>query len=181
MKLVDTNISEVKIIEPSVFGDDRGFFLESWNEAAFADAGLPLKFEQDNHSRSMQGILRGLHYQTEHTQGKLVRASTGVVFDVAVDMRKSSTTFGVWVGVELSEHNHKMLWVPPGFAHGFYVISEHADFQYKCTARYSPEHEVSVKWDDPELSIEWPLKDGDCPFLSEKDRNGIAFKDAPYF
>ena len=181
MKLVDTKISDVKIIEPAVFGDERGFFLESWNEAAFAEAGLPIKFVQDNHSRSARGILRGLHYQTEHTQGKLVRATSGAVFDVAVDMRKSSPTFGAWVGVELSEQNHRMLWVPEGFAHGFYVLSEFADFQYKCTDRYSPKHEISISWDDSDIGISWPVPDGDIPVLSEKDGNGLAFNAAPHF
>jgi dTDP-4-dehydrorhamnose 3,5-epimerase len=181
MKLVETKISDVKIIEPDVFGDDRGFFLELWNKAVFAEAGLPVNFVQDNHSRSARGILRGLHYQTENTQGKLVRATSGVVFDVAVDMRKSSTTFGAWVGVELSDQNHRMLWVPEGFAHGFYVLSEYADFQYKCTDRYSPHHEISLSWNDPDIGIDWPVPAGDTPLLSEKDKHGLAFNDAPHF
>ena len=170
MKIIDTEIPDVKIIEPAVFGDERGFFLESWNKSTFADAGLPTNFVQDNHSRSSQGILRGLHYQTQNTQGKLVRATTGRVFDVAVDIRRDSETFGKWVGVELSESNHRMLWVPEQFAHGFYVLSETADFQYKCTAQYDPEHEVSIRWDDPNLAIDWPLVAGEQPSLAEKDR-----------
>ena len=181
MKIIDTEIPDVKIIEPAVFGDERGFFLESWNKSTFADAGLPTNFVQDNHSRSSQGILRGLHYQTQNTQGKLVRATTGRVFDVAVDIRRDSETFGKWVGVELSESNHRMLWVPEQFAHGFYVLSETADFQYKCTAQYDPEHEVSIRWDDPNLAIDWPLVAGEQPSLSEKDRNGSSLSKAPLF
>ena len=149
MKIIDTNVADVKIIEPAVYGDDRGFFLETWNEKAFAEKTLPTTFVQDNHSRSSQGILRGLHYQTENTQGKLVRVTAGTVFDVAVDLRKSSPTFGKWVGVELSESNKRMLWVPEQFAHGFYVMSEYADFIYKCTDIYSPAHEQSLAWNDP--------------------------------
>ncbi len=181
MKIIDTEIPDVKIIEPAVFGDERGFFLESWNKSTFADAGLPTNFVQDNHSRSSQGILRGLHYQTQNTQGKLVRATTGRVFDVAVDIRRDSETFGKWVGVELSESNHRMLWVPEQFAHGFYVLSETADFQYKCTAQYDPEHEVSIRWDDPNLAIDWPLVAGEQPSLSEKDRSGSPLSKAPLF
>lgn len=181
MKIIDTEIPDVKIIEPAVFGDERGFFLESWNKSTFADAGLPTNFVQDNHSRSSQGILRGLHYQTQNTQGKLVRATTGRVFDVAVDIRRDSETFGKWVGVELSESNHRMLWVPEQFAHGFYVLSETADFQYKCTAQYDPEHEISIRWDDPNLAIDWPLVAGEQPSLSEKDRSGSPLSKAPLF
>ena len=180
MKIIDTAIDDVKIIEPAVYGDERGFFLESWNINSFAEAGLPTNFVQDNHSRSTQGILRGLHYQTENTQGKLVRVATGAVFDVAVDLRKSSATFGQWVGVELNEKNHRMLWVPEGFAHGFYVMSASADFIYKCTDQYSPTHEISIKWNDPQLAIEWPLVDGAAPSLSGKDAEGLAFANAPY-
>lgn len=181
MKIIDTAIADVKIIEPAVFGDERGFFLESWNHHAYADAGLPTSFVQDNHSRSTQGILRGLHYQTENTQGKLVRVVTGSVFDVAVDIRKDSGTFGQWVGVELNESNHRMLWVPEQFAHGFYVISETADFLYKCTAPYDPAHEESISWDDKDLAIDWPLVDGKPPSLSGKDANGVKFADAVVF
>ncbi len=181
MKIIETTISDVKIIEPDVFGDERGFFLESWNEKKFAEAGLPVRFVQDNHSRSAQGILRGLHYQTKHTQGKLVRVTAGSVFDVAVDLRKSSNTYGQWVGVELSDANHRMLWVPPCFAHGFYVLSKSADFLYKCTDQYSPEDEVSLRWDDPDIGVEWPLVSGVETALSAKDKAGIPFRSAPSF
>ncbi len=181
MKVIDTTIPDVKIIEPAVYGDERGFFMESWSRGKFAESGLPVEFVQDNHSRSSQGILRGLHYQTEHTQGKLVRVTAGAVFDVAVDLRKSSATFGRWVGVELSDSNHRMLWVPPYFAHGFYVLTKSADFLYKCTDLYDPGHEVSLKWDDPEIGVEWPLIDGAQPALSEKDKAGLPFNKAPHF
>ena len=181
LKIINTEIADVKIIEPAVFGDERGFFMESWNQAAFAEHGLPTEFVQDNQSRSTQGILRGLHYQTQHTQGKLVRVTAGVVFDVAVDLRKSSATFGKWVGVELSESNHRIFWVPEGFAHGFFVLSDYADFLYKCTDRYSAKHEQSIRWDDPTLAIDWPLIDGSEPVLSEKDADGLLFSEAPYF
>ena len=181
MKVIDTNIPDVKIIEPQVFGDHRGFFLETWNEAAFAKAGLPLRFVQDNHSRSAKGILRGLHYQLVNPQGKLVRCLQGSVFDVAVDMRRSSSTFGVSVGVELSAENHRMLWVPPGFAHGFLVLSEFADFVYKCTDLYNPEHERSLLWSDPVLGINWPLEQGQQPVLAAKDAAGKRFVDSDTF
>ncbi len=181
MKIVDTDIADVKIIEPAVYGDERGFFMETWNKKLFSEHSLPTEFVQDNHSRSSQGILRGLHYQTENTQGKLVRVAAGAVFDVAVDMRKTSPTFGKWVGVELSESNYRMLWVPPQFAHGFYVLSEYADFIYKCTDQYSPAHEQSLAWNDSTVGVEWPLVDGKAPTLSEKDANGLSFADAPTF
>lgn len=181
MKIIDTDITDVKILEPAVYGDERGFFMETWNEKLFAENNLPTEFVQDNHSRSGQGILRGLHYQTENTQGKLVRVTSGAVFDVAVDMRKTSPTFGKWVGVELSESNHRMLWVPPQFAHGFYVLSEYADFIYKCTDVYSPGSEQSLAWNDSAVGVEWPLVNGEAPALSEKDANGYAFADAPHF
>ena len=181
MKVIDTRISDVKIIEPSVFGDHRGFFLETWNEAAFAKVGLPLRFVQDNHSRSAKGILRGLHYQIVNPQGKLVRCVLGSVFDVAVDMRRSSSTFGASVGVELSAENHRMLWVPPGFAHGFLVLSEFADFVYKCTDLYNPEHERSLLWNDPALGINWPLEQGQQPVLAAKDAAGKQFVNADTF
>ncbi len=181
MKVIDTEIAEVKIIEPDVFGDERGYFMETWNQPLFQQHGLDFAFVQDNHSRSPQGILRGLHYQLRHTQGKLVRVVTGKVFDVAVDIRKYSPTFGHWVGVELSEENHRMLWVPPGFAHGFYVISEQADFLYKCTDIYTPEHERCIRWDDTEIGIDWPLVDGKPPLLSDKDRQGASLLEADVF
>jgi dTDP-4-dehydrorhamnose 3,5-epimerase len=181
MKVIDTEIPDVKIIELDVMGDERGFFVESWHKTKFAEFGLDLTFVQDNHSRSQHGILRGLHYQMEHTQGKLVRVTAGCVYDVAVDIRKSSPTFGQHVGVELSAENSRMLWVPPQFAHGFYVMSESADFQYKCTDFYHPESEQSMLWNDEELGIEWPLVDGKAPSLSQKDKDGIAFRDSIIF
>lgn len=181
MKFIPTAIEDVVIIEPKVFGDDRGFFMESWNKKAFAEAGINCDFVQDNHSKSKQGILRGLHYQTENTQGKLVRVTQGEVFDVAVDLRQSSPTFGQWVGVLLSEKNHRMLWVPEGFAHGFYVTSESAEFLYKCTDTYNPNAEVSLKWDDPTINIDWPLVEQQPPSLSAKDAAGLSFDQAPKF
>lgn len=174
MKVIDTKIPEVKIIEPSVFGDERGFFMETWQQEKFSQLVAERIFVQDNHSKSKKGILRGLHYQTENTQGKLVRVVSGEVFDVAVDVRKDSPTFGQWVGVFLSADNKRQLWVPEGFAHGFYVTSDEAEFVYKCTNYYNPHAEVSIKWDDPELSIQWPIVDGEV-VLSEKDKNGVAF------
>ncbi|MEZ9634405.1 dTDP-4-dehydrorhamnose 3,5-epimerase [Vibrio cyclitrophicus] len=173
MKVIDTRIPDVKIIEPSVFGDERGFFMETWNQKQFEElvTGKPTKFVQDNHSKSKKGILRGLHYQTENTQGKLVRVVSGEVFDVAVDIRKDSPTFGQWVGEYLSADNKRQLWVPEGFAHGFYVTSEEADFVYKCTDYYNPEVEVSICWNDPTICIEWPLEQ--LPNLSSKDKTAI--------
>jgi len=170
MKVLETSLSGALILEPRVFGDERGFFMESWNCAAFEDAGLPTQFVQDNHSRSAHGVLRGMHYQIKQPQGKLVRVTQGEVFDVAVDLRKSSPTFGQWTGVTLSEQNRRMFWVPPGMAHGFYVMSASADFQYKCTTYYAPEFERSLQWDDPAVGIEWPLVDATAPLLSDKDR-----------
>lgn len=181
MQVVETNIPEVKIIEPNVFGDNRGFFLETFRTDWFKDNCADVEFVQDNHSKSSQGILRGLHYQMQQTQGKLVRVISGEVFDVAVDMRKDSLTFGHWVGVMLSEENKRQLWVPAGFAHGFYVTSESAEFVYKCTDYYHPKSEVSVKFDDPTLGIQWPLVNGEKPSLSAKDEVGLAFVDAPTF
>ena len=176
MKIINTNIPEVKLIEPSVFGDERGFFMETWNQQDFEElvTGKPTKFVQDNHSKSKQGILRGLHYQIENTQGKLVRVVAGEVFDVAVDIRKNSPTFGQWVGEYLSGENKRQLWVPEGFAHGFYVTSEEAEFVYKCTDYYNSKAEISIKWDDPDLDINWHLDKE--PLLSVKDENGKAFK-----
>ena len=181
MKFIPTAIADVILIEPRIFGDERGFFFESWNEKLFSDVGLDVKFVQDNHSKSAQGILRGMHYQMKQTQGKLVRVCAGEVFDVAVDMRKSSPTFGKWVGEYLSAQNQRMMWIPPGFAHGFYVTSESAEFLYKCTDLYAPEHEVSMRWDDPEVGIEWPLHHSEMPRLSAKDEVGLWFADAPKF
>lgn len=181
MNIIETPLKDAVIIEPKVFGDVRGFFLETWNQQAFANVGLNLNFVQDNHSRSAQGILRGLHYQTQQTQGKLVRVTAGKVFDVAVDLRQSSPSFGQWFGVELSEDNHRMFWVPAGFAHGFYVMSESADFIYKCTDFYAPQAEHSIRWDDPTLNIQWPIPAGESPKLSAKDANGVWFKEAELF
>ena len=181
MKVIDTAIADVKIIEPKVFGDERGFFFESFRQDAFNRECAECVFVQDNHSKSSQGILRGLHYQTQNTQGKLVRVTAGEVFDVAVDIRRSSPTFGKWVGVLLSAENKRQLWVPEGFAHGFYVTSEYAEFVYKCTDYYNPEHEHSIRWDDPDLAIEWPLVGGAAPQLSAKDAEGTLLKDAVTF
>ncbi len=176
MKIIETTIPEVCIIEPSVFGDERGFFFESYNEKVFMEhiketSGLDLNFVQDNHSRSSKNVLRGLHYQIKQAQGKLVRVVSGEVLDIAVDMRKSSPTFGKWVGENLSAENKKMFWVPPGFAHGFVVLSESADFLYKTTDYYAPEHERTLAWDEASLDIDWQLN-GETPTLSEKDKIG---------
>ncbi len=181
MQIVDTKLDSVKILEPKVFGDDRGFFLESWNRQAFEEQGLPGSFVQDNHSRSSQGVLRGLHYQLKNPQGKLVRVTQGEVYDVAVDMRRSSSQFGQWVGVLLSESNKRQLWVPPGFAHGFYVVSASADFQYKCTDYYAPEFERSLLWNDPAMGIDWPIIDGSEPQLAAKDVAGLPLDQCDTF
>jgi dTDP-4-dehydrorhamnose 3,5-epimerase len=175
MKVIDTKIPNVKIIEPTVFGDERGFFMETWNQQKFEElvTGKETRFVQDNHSKSKQGILRGLHYQTENTQGKLVRVVSGEVFDVAVDIRKDSPTFGQWVGVYLSAENKRQLWVPEGFAHGFYVTSEEAEFVYKCTSYYNAKAEHCIVWNDPNINIEWPINY--TPSLSLKDENGLFF------
>ncbi|SEM06451.1 dTDP-4-dehydrorhamnose 3,5-epimerase [Stigmatella aurantiaca] len=177
MKVTETAIPGVLLIEPKVFGDDRGFFLETFHAQRYADAGIPGPFVQDNYSRSAKGTLRGLHFQEPQPQGKLVQVVAGAVFDVAVDIRRGSPTFGKWVGVELSAENRRQLWVPPGFAHGFCVTSESADFQYKCTALYSPQNERSILWNDPDLGITWPLS-GE-PKLSAKDAAAPRLKDAP--
>lgn len=181
MKFIRSTISDVILIQPTIFGDHRGFFMETWQHKTFAENGINCNFVQDNHSKSTQGILRGLHYQMEQTQGKLVRVVAGAVFDVAVDMRRSSPNFGQWVGYELSADNRNMLWVPPGFAHGFYVMSDSAEFIYKCTDYYAPEHEQSLLWNDPEIDIDWPLVDGKAPILSAKDMNASLFSKAPRF
>ena len=171
MKVIETGIEGLLVLEPKVFGDARGFFMESFNARIFAEVtGLKLDFVQDNHSRSGRGVLRGLHYQVQQPQGKLVRVSQGRVFDVAVDLRRSSPTFGQWYGVELSGENHRQFWVPAGFAHGFYVLSETADFLYKTTDYYAPEHERSLAWNDPTVGVQWPLE-GE-PLLSAKDLAG---------
>ena len=178
--VIQTAIPEVLILEPKVFGDSRGFFFESFNAKDFADAtGLNVNFVQDNHSKSAKGVLRGLHYQLQQAQGKLVRVTQGKVFDVAVDIRKSSPTFGKWVGCELSDANHRQFWVPAGFAHGFVVISESADFLYKTTDYYAPAHEKCIAWNDPSIGIEWP--EGITPLLSAKDQQGKSLEQAEVF
>ena len=179
MEIITTALPDVLVLEPRVFGDARGFFFESWNQREFARLGLPVDFVQDNHSKSARGILRGLHYQTRQVQGKLVRVVAGEVFDVAVDMRRDSPTLGQWTGALLSADNHRMMWIPPGFAHGFYVTSDAAEFVYKCTDFYAPEHEVSLRWDDPTIGVRWPLVDGQPPVLSATDATGISFAEAP--
>ncbi|WP_305046408.1 dTDP-4-dehydrorhamnose 3,5-epimerase [Geoalkalibacter sp.] len=180
MKVVETDIPEVLILEPKVFGDDRGFFYESYNERVFREAtGLDVHFVQDNHSRSAKGVLRGLHYQIAQSQGKLVRCILGEIFDVAVDLRRNSANFGRWVGVCLSSENKHQIWIPPGFAHGFLVVSEVAEVLYKTTDYYAPQHERSIVWDDPDLSIGWPLTM--APLLAEKDRLGRRFAEAEVY
>ena len=181
MNVVPTSLAGVLLLEPRVFGDERGFFFESFNARAFRDAtGLDLAFVQDNHSHSRQGVLRGLHYQIEQPQGKLVRVVTGEVFDAVVDLRRSSPTFGRWEGVVLSAQNKRMLWVPPGFGHGYMVLSEAADFLYKTTDYYAPQHERCVLWNDPAIGVQWPLA-GAEPVLSAKDRVGKLLADAEVY
>jgi len=175
MKFQNTPIKDVVLIEPQVFGDARGFFLETWQKEKFAGAGINATFVQDNHSRSSRWTLRGLHFQSEHAQGKLVRVTAGSVFDVVVDLRRSSSSFGIWWGVELSAENHRILWVPPGLAHGILVTAESADFLYKCTELYSPAHERTLAWNDLALAIAWPLPSGATPILSVKDSQGTPF------
>jgi len=180
MNIIPTTIPDVLIIEPKVFGDARGFFFESFNQAAFTEAtGFNGSFVQDNHSRSSKGVLRGLHYQIQQPQGKLVRVVRGAVFDVAVDIRRSSPTFGQWEGVELSEDNHRQLWIPPGFAHGFLVLSDSAEFLYKTTDYYAPQFERSIAWNDPSIGIQWPLDNE--PQLSAKDQAGVTLSQAELF
>lgn len=181
MNVTTTSIPEVLIFEPKIFGDERGFFFESYNQKVFIDkVGREHSFVQDNHSRSSKGVLRGIHYQIKQAQGKLVRVTQGRVFDVAVDLRRSRPTFGQWVGVELSADNHRQLWVPPGFGHAFLVLSDVADFLYKTTDFYAKEYERSIQWNDPDLGIIWPDEIAD-PILSEKDKQGQSFKDAEVF
>jgi dTDP-4-dehydrorhamnose 3,5-epimerase len=180
MNVIHTAISDLLILEPRVFSDSRGFFLESWNARGFFDAtGVDTHFVQDNHSRSVRNVLRGLHYQIRKPQGKLVRVIRGAVFDVAVDIRKTSSTFGRWVGCELSENNHRQFWIPPEFAHGFLVLSDSADFLYKTTKYYEPEFERCILWNDATLDIRWPVH-GE-PLLSPKDRAGLSFEQAEVF
>ncbi len=180
MNVIRTTIPEVIIFEPTVFGDERGFFFESFNQQKFLEAAnLDIHFVQDNHSKSGKNVLRGLHYQIENAQGKLVRVTQGEVFDVAVDMRASSPTFGQWEGTKLSAENKRQMWVPPGFAHGFLVLSDSAEFLYKTTDFYAPQHECCLKWDDPTVDIGWPLQDK--PILSGKDQQGLSLQDAKKF
>lgn len=181
MKFVPTRIPEVILIEPRVFRDERGYFLETWQEQKFREAGIDVRFVQDNHSESAEHVLRGLHYQYARPQGKLVRVVTGSVFDVAVDLRAHSPTFGHWVGAELSDINHHMLWVPPGFAHGFYTLKGPAHVMYKCTDYYAPGDERCIRWDDPDLGIGWPIPEGRRPLVGAKDLAGTAFAQAERF
>lgn len=180
MQVIETTLADVFILEPKVFGDDRGFFYESFNARAFQEAtGLQRDFVQDNHSRSQRGVLRGLHYQLQQAQGKLVRVTAGEVYDVAVDLRRRSPTFGQWVGVHLSADNRRQMWIPEGFAHGFLVLSEFAEFLYKTTDYYAPAHERCIRWDDPQLAIDWPLQS--TPLLSGKDQQGLSLEQAQVF
>jgi len=181
MQFEATAIPEVIRVAPDVMGDERGFFLESWQRQKFAAGGIEADFVQDNHSRSGPNILRGLHYQIQQPQGKLVRATVGEVFDVAVDLRRSALTFGHWVGEYLSAQNKRMLWVPPGFAHGFYVTGEVAEVQYKCSDYYAPEHERTIRWDDPDLAIDWPIPAGVTPQVSAKDAAGCWLQAAEVY
>lgn len=180
MKIIDTQVSDVKVIEPQVFADERGFFMETYRTSWLQELGVSAGFVQDNHSKSIRGTLRGLHYQINNPQGKLVRVTQGEVYDVAVDIRQSSPTFGQWAGKRLSESNKLMMWVPSGFAHGFMVLSDTAEFLYKCTTYYSPQDERAIVWNDSELNIDWPTLEIE-PILSEKDANAASFKNAEYF
>jgi dTDP-4-dehydrorhamnose 3,5-epimerase len=179
MKVIPTELPEVLLIEPKVYGDPRGFFYESYNARVFEQAGIPARFVQDNHSRSQRHVLRGLHYQIHQPQGKLIRVSAGAVFDVAVDLRRQSRNYGKWVGFTLSEENRRIAWIPPGFGHGFLVQSDSADFQYKTTDYYAPEHERCIRWDDTTLAIRWPLTS--TPILSPKDQAGKRLDEAEVF
>lgn len=181
MQILETVIADVKLIKPIVFSDDRGFFLESFNQKRFCElTGLEFDFVQDNHSRSNRGVLRGLHYQINQSQGKLIRVIKGRVYDVAVDIRRASPSFGRWVGAELSAENFLQMWIPPGFAHGFLTLEDNTELLYKTTDYYAPEHERSIRWNDPDLAIDWPL-DAVEPCLSDKDQNGTRFAEAEYF
>lgn len=179
MKAIPTDIPEVLVLEPRVFGDERGFFYESWNRRTFKDLGIDADFVQDNHSKSQKGVLRGLHYQIAHPQGKLVRVVAGEVFDVAVDLRRASATFGRWTGVRISAENRRMVWIPPGFAHGFCVLSDHAEFLYKTTDYWHPQHERVLLWNDPDVAIDWPLSGQ--PIMAAKDEAGTGFRQAEVF
>lgn len=179
MDFMPTKIPDVILIEPKIFGDDRGFFIETYRENKFIEAGISAKFVQENHSSSQKGVLRGLHYQTKQAQGKLVRVIAGEIWDIAVDIRRSSPTFGKWVGIILSEENKRQIWIPPGFAHGFYVLSEQAQVTYKVSDYYAPEWECSILWNDPQIGIDWKISA--TPILSQKDINGKLLKDAETF
>jgi dTDP-4-dehydrorhamnose 3,5-epimerase len=181
MEISRTSIPDILIFEPKVFGDERGFFMETYKASLFKELNLPTRFVQDNHSGSAGGILRGLHYQIHHAQGKLLRVISGEVYDVSVDLRKTSPTFGKWVGVTLSAENRCFIWVPAGFAHGYYVLSDWAEILYKATDYYAPKWERSLLWNDPELGIDWPLIDRQPPTLSAKDKNGTPFKNADVY
>jgi dTDP-4-dehydrorhamnose 3,5-epimerase len=181
MEFVPTGLPEVVLVKPRVIHDERGYFLETWQAQRFATAGIDVVFVQDNHSHSLRYALRGLHFQIRQAQGKLVRVAHGAVYDVAVDMRRSSPRFGQWTGAELSDQNHHMLWVPPGFAHGYLTLSEHADLLYKCTDYYAPQHERAVRWDDPAIGIDWPLSAGNAPLLSPRDTAAPLLADAEHY
>ena len=181
MEFIPTSLPGVLLIQPKVFGDGRGFFMETYRSQRFVEAGIPAQFVQDNHSGSRQGILRGLHYQIRQPQGKLVRVVVGEIYDAIVDLRRSSPTFGDWEGIQLSAENKHQLWIPPGFAHGFYVLSEWAEVVYKTTDYYAPEWERTLLWNDPQLAIPWPLVDGQAPSLSQKDMQGVPLQDAEIF
>lgn len=181
MKFKPTDLPGVIVIEPQVFGDERGFFMETWTRQKFKEGGIDFDFVQDNHSKSKGGVLRGLHYQIKNPQGKLVRVLSGEVYDVAVDMRKSSPSFGKWYAEILTGENKKMLWVPPGFAHGFYVMSDEAEFVYKCTDYYAPQYERTLMWNDPTIGVDWPLAPDQPPLLSAKDQDGQSFSNAEVF
>jgi dTDP-4-dehydrorhamnose 3,5-epimerase len=181
MDFEPTRLPEVVLIKPQVFGDARGFFFESWHQKQFAAAGIDVHFVQDNHSHSVRHTLRGLHYQIKQPQGKLVRVTRGEVFDVAIDIRRSSPRFGQWVGAILDDMNHHMLWVPPGFAHGYVALSDEIDFLYKCTDFYAPQHERAIRWDDPQIDVQWPPSVGHSPTLSAKDAVAPLLKDAETF
>jgi dTDP-4-dehydrorhamnose 3,5-epimerase len=181
MNYTPLDIPDVVLMEPEVFGDHRGFFMETFRQDEFDKNVVPARFVQDNHSSSVQGTLRGLHYQIRHPQGKLVRVISGTVFDVAVDLRKSSAFFGKWTGATLSAENKTMLWIPPGFAHGFYVLSPEAEFIYKCTDFYAPEHERSLLWNDPTVAVQWPIIPGSSPLLSQKDKDGLPLETTEVF
>lgn len=180
MKVLEMDIPGPLVIEPQVFGDERGFVMEAWNAMAFSEAGLDFSFVQDNHSRSQKGVLRGLHFQNPKPQGKLVRVARGAVYDVVVDLRRTSSHFGRWIGVELSEQNRRMLWVPEGFAHGFLTLEDNTDFLYKCTSPYAPQSEYTLAWNDPTVGIDWPIECLDL-IVSDKDAHGLSLANVPVY